>query len=91
MMDSVLTILIKNIANSGIIGAVLAVMLWFNYQMVKKLFEVIKTNTQAITRVVESQYKVAEVIELNNRYLIETKAAHQARRQEFNRTNKPGS
>lgn len=64
-----LEIILKNIASSGIIGTILAIMLWFNYRLVTKLFMVIETNTRALT--------------INNEKLGELSTAQMQRRKDF--------
>lgn len=68
-MDSLLDTLLNNLANSGMIGTILAVMLFFNYRLVTKLFEVIETNTKALT--------------INNEKLGELNTAQMQRRKDF--------
>jgi len=47
--------LLESVGSSGVVGAILAVMLWFNYKLVTKLFGVIETNTQTIVSINETQ------------------------------------
>ena len=68
-MDSLLDTLLNNLANSGMIGTILAIMLWFNYRLVTKLFLVIETNTKALT--------------LNAEKLNELSTAQMQRRKDF--------
>ena len=68
-MDNMLKVLLESIANSGVIGSILAVMLWFNYKLVTKLFGVIETNTKALT--------------INNEKLSELTYNQKKRREEF--------
>lgn len=68
-MDSLLDTLLNNLANSGMIGTILAIMLWFNYRLVTKLFTVIETNTKALT--------------INNEKLNELNTAQMQRRKDF--------
>ena len=52
--------IIDGILNSGPIGGVLIVMLWMNYQLIKKLFKIIETNTTALTQVADTNDEVKE-------------------------------
>ena len=72
-MDSLLDTLLNNLANSGMIGTILAIMLWFNYRLVTKLFTVIETNTKALT--------------INNEKLSELGTAQMQRRKDFGHEN----
>lgn len=49
-----LELLLKSLISSGPIGVILAVMIWDNIQMKKKLFKVIENNTKAITNMSNS-------------------------------------
>lgn len=55
--------ILKELIGTGPIGAVLAVMLWFNYKVVQKLFEVIEANTKVLSELTE---KINELTQAQN-------------------------
>jgi len=57
--------LLESLGSSGVVGAILGVMLWFNYKLVTKLFKVIETNTETIVSINETQKGSISVIAKN--------------------------
>lgn len=64
-----LDLIVKGLVASGPIGAILAYFLWQNHTLTKKLFNVIESNTEAIT--------------INNQQLTELVTAQNKRRETF--------
>ncbi len=56
-------LLLKSLISSGPIGVVLAVMIWDNIQMKKKLFEVIENNTKVVQKLTDSTTEIKKKLE----------------------------
>lgn len=46
-------VLLNNLAEFGVMGIVLAIVMWQNHRITNRLFEVIEHNTEVMTRLTE--------------------------------------
>jgi hypothetical protein len=83
MVDSIL----DSLAQNGVVGSVLAIMLWFNYKLTSKLFEVIKANTEVMANSTRTQEAGIEVIKKHTDAIRENKLHEQSHMEQSERTH----
>ncbi len=77
-MSDLIELGLRSLIQSGPIGVILAFMLWDNYQMKKKLFEVIENNTKEHQRAADIGEQTNKVIEKNTSAIIRQEEINKA-------------
>ena len=79
--------LLIKLAENGFMGIVIAILFWFCYHLVKKLYELIESNTETISVFNKTQEQVIKVIEKNTEMIGESIKFEQEHRSQAERTH----